>query len=92
MPILGTAQRKRILRRIVPAQPAPVLYADHFERHGVNLFRAVCERDLEGIVAKYKHGLYTAEETTWVKIKNQRYRQAKGRHDFFQGYAARAAE
>ena len=26
---------------------------------------------------------YTPEATTWVKIKNQRYSQAVGRHDFF---------
>jgi len=54
---LPLVQRKRILRRVVPMQPAPVLYADHFEERGVDLFRAVCDRDLEGIVAKLKNGL-----------------------------------
>jgi ATP-dependent DNA ligase len=49
------------------------LYADHFEAGGVDLFRAVCENDLEGIVAKRKDGLYTPEETSWVKIKNPLY-------------------
>jgi len=66
-------KRKQILRRIVPTQPAPVLYADHFDQKGVDLFRAVCEMDLEGIVAKRKDGMYTPTETTWVKIKNPRY-------------------
>ena len=35
----------------------------------MELFRAVCANDLEGIVAKPKDGPYTPEETSWVKIK-----------------------
>jgi hypothetical protein len=42
--------------RVVPMQPAPLFYADHFAARGVDLFRAVCARDLEGIVAKRKDG------------------------------------
>ena len=80
---LPLVKRKQILRRIVPMQPAPILYADHFEACGVDLFRAVCEQDLEGIVAKRRDGLYTPEETSWVKIKNRSYSQAEGRHEFF---------
>ncbi len=49
-----------------------MLYADHIDANGTELFRAVCDQDLEGIVAKRKDGLYTPEETTWVKIKNPR--------------------
>jgi hypothetical protein len=47
------------------------------------LFQAVCQKDLEGIVAKAAHGLYQPQKTTWVKIKNQNYSQAAGRRDFF---------
>ena len=47
------------------------------------MFRAVCEQDLEGIVAKVADGRYTQEATTWVKIKNRSYSQAEGRHDLF---------
>ena len=50
---------------------------------GVDLFQAVCRRDLEGIVAKAAQGLYQPEKTTWVKIKNPNYSQAAGRRDFF---------
>ena len=39
--------------------------------------------DMEGIVAKQASAHYTPEATTWVKIKNRRYTQAVGRHDFF---------
>jgi DNA ligase-1 len=64
------------------------LYADHFEDRGLDLFRVVCENDLEGIVAKRKDGQYTPEETSWVKIKNPRYSQAEGRHELFEKRAA----
>ena len=32
---------------------------------------------MEGIVAKQAAGLYTPEATTWVKIKNPAYSQAR---------------
>ena len=65
-------QRKQELRRALRSQPTSVLYCDHIERTGCNLFRLACEHDLEGIVAKWKHGRYIAgrEETTWLKIRN----------------------
>jgi ATP-dependent DNA ligase len=43
----------------------------------VDLFREVCARDLEGIVAKWKHGPYlSGDQTSWVKIKNPAYSQS----------------
>ena len=57
----------------------------------MTLFEAVCANDLEGIVAKLAHALYTPEATTWVKIKNRAYSQAEGRADFFDGKVYRAA-
>jgi ATP-dependent DNA ligase len=41
----------------------------------MELFRATCHADLEGIVAKWKDDLYT---TTWVKIKNRSYTRWMG--------------
>ena len=46
---------------------------------------------LEGIVAKRKEGLYTPEETTWVKIKNPVYSQAEGRRELFEKRAQATA-
>jgi hypothetical protein len=63
--------------------------ADHFERAGMDLFKAACERDLEGIVAKLATGRYEPEATSWVKIKNPTYSQAEGRADFFDIRTAR---
>jgi len=48
MPLI---ERKRRLRALVPSQGSRLLYLDHVVGRGVDLFHAVCERDLEGIVA-----------------------------------------
>jgi bifunctional non-homologous end joining protein LigD len=78
---LPLLERKQLLRTVVPMPPAPILYADHFDERGVELFQTVCDMDLEGIVAKRKDGLYTPDETSWVKIKNPGYSQVEGRHE-----------
>lgn len=40
-----------------------MLYADHIAARGGELFRLVCEQDLEGMVAKRRDGLYAPEAT-----------------------------
>jgi ATP-dependent DNA ligase len=50
---------------------------------GTDLFRVICEQDMEGVVAKQASAGYTPDATTWVKIKNREYSQAVGREDFF---------
>jgi ATP-dependent DNA ligase len=50
---------------------------------GTELFQVICERDMEGVVAKQATAKYTPDATTWVKIKNRQYSQAVGREDFF---------
>jgi hypothetical protein len=47
------------------------------EEHGRELFEAAQGLDLEGIVAKRKADLYSPQ-TTWYKVKNPAYTQAKG--------------
>jgi len=48
-----------------------------------DLFQVICDRDMEGVVAKQATAKYTPDATTWVKIKNRHYSQAVGRADFF---------
>jgi ATP-dependent DNA ligase len=57
-----------------------MLYAEHVVGTGCELFREVCSRDLEGIVAKLMRAPY-AEPPTWVKIKNRNYTGARDRHE-----------
>ncbi len=35
----------------------PVLYTDHEDGRGAQLYQAACSLDLEGIVAKWKYGI-----------------------------------
>jgi bifunctional non-homologous end joining protein LigD len=40
---------------------------------GAALFDAICERELEGIVAKRIEGRYRPGERAWIKVKNRDY-------------------
>jgi bifunctional non-homologous end joining protein LigD len=88
---LPLTERKQKLREIVPAAPSRVLFSDHLETRGTQLYRFASEYDLEGIVAKWKYGSYlpNSNATTWIKIKNPDYTQAEGRGDFFDSHTTR---
>ena len=75
-------ERKKRLARLVQAAKCPrLLYAQHIEQHGKGFFAEICARDLEGVVAKRKLGIYKDDQTGWVKLKNPTYSQAEGRHE-----------
>jgi bifunctional non-homologous end joining protein LigD len=80
---LPLLQRKQMLRDIIPPAPSRLLYSDHLSEQGRQLFDFACQHDLEGIVAKWKHGSYlpNSTATTWIKIKNPNYSQWEGRHE-----------
>src|SRR5690349_13622505 len=83
---LPLVDRKRRLRRIMPAIDSRLLYVDHIAERGVALFSAACERDTEGIVGKWAQGRYTSDgvSTSWVKVKNPSYSQMAGRRKVFE--------
>ena len=58
-----------------------LLFAQHVEGEGKKLFKEICYRDLEGIVAKRKLGIYKDDGNAWLKVKNRSYSQAEGRHE-----------
>jgi ATP-dependent DNA ligase len=72
-----------LLRALVPQAASPVLYVDSVVACGVDLFHAVCDADLEGIVAKRAAWLYRPEATSCIKIKNCDYSQIAGRWELF---------
>ena len=61
---LQLPERKRRLLRIMPTIETRLLYLDHIEQRGCDLFRVACERDLEGIVGKWSRGTY---RTWWPR-------------------------
>jgi len=79
-------ERKRRLRRIMPRIESRLLSVDHVEARGIDLFREACRRDLEGIVANWKHGPYHTDgvQTSWLKIKSPAYTQMTGRRELFE--------
>jgi bifunctional non-homologous end joining protein LigD len=85
---LSLITRKHLLRSVVPQDSACLLYSDHIDQHGMALFRQACNRDLEGIVAKYRFGKYGE---SWFKIRNPTYSQREGRHELFDRKRSRVA-
>ena len=77
---LPLLERKQTLLGIVKDHPR-ILVAHHVEHTGCDLYRLVCERDLEGIVAKRRDGAYGVD---WFKIRNPRYSQYEGRRELFE--------
>ena len=69
------SERKRLLRKLLPLRSRAALYLDHFASR-TDLFRVICDRDMQGVVAKQASASYTPEATTWVKIKNRHHGQA----------------
>jgi bifunctional non-homologous end joining protein LigD len=84
---LALSGRKALLRKLLPRKAHAVRYVEHVA-NGTDLL-LICDRDMEGIVAKQANARYTPEATIWVKIKNRQYSQAVGRHDFFDRRRAR---
>jgi bifunctional non-homologous end joining protein LigD len=79
MPLI---ERKKRLAQLVQAAKCPrLLYAQHVPQHGKDFFAEICARDLEGIVAKRKLGIYKDDGNSWLKVKNRTYSQAEGRHE-----------
>jgi bifunctional non-homologous end joining protein LigD len=79
-------ERKRRLARIMPWVESRLMLLEPIEGRGRRLFELACERDLEGIVAKWRHGTYRSDGrgTSWFKLKSPSYSQAQGRHELFE--------
>ena len=81
---LPLIERKRRLHELVRGSRChEIIYAQHIEDQGIGLFKEICHRDLEGVVAKRKLGTYKNNGLGWKKIKNPNYSQSEGRHDLF---------
>ena len=80
---LPLIERKQHLCELIRKnKPARIIYAQHVEENGKLLFEEICRNDLEGIVAKRKHGIYKSDHIGWLKMKNPKYSQAERRHEF----------
>jgi bifunctional non-homologous end joining protein LigD len=91
---LSLLERKRLLVGVLPKIETRLLHLDHIVERGGALFDLARERDLEGIVAKWAHGTYQSDGTgtSWLKIKNENYTQARGRREMFEARRDRRQE
>lgn len=85
---LPLVERKALLRGLVPAADARVLYVDSAAGDGEAFLRAAVAMDLEGVVGKYADGVYQSggASTSWVKVKNPEYSQVTGRRELFEAF------
>ena len=69
---LPLLERKRLLRRIVPASGV-LRYSDHVEHRGTALYGQVEALGLEGIIAKRADSLYrSGRSSAWQKVRAHR--------------------
>jgi bifunctional non-homologous end joining protein LigD len=79
---LPLLERKQQLEKLIKkSRCREILYAHHILANGVGLFEEICARDLEGIIAKRKRGVYRDDGKDWLKIKNPSYSRAEGRYE-----------
>jgi hypothetical protein len=78
-----------LYRRRLAKGHAGVLFAEHIHAKGVELYRAVCDRDLEGILCKHAQAPFVATPATWLKVLNPNYSQKRGRREMFEKFHER---
>jgi len=79
-------ERKKLVQKVIKKKPARTLYVGHIVGNGKALFKEVCSRDLEGIVAKPGISRYRLVKgrSPWIKIRNPKYSQKEGRRELFE--------
>lgn len=66
---LPLSERKRILRRVLPAT-GPIRYADHVEEQGEAMYEQILLMGLEGMVAKDGRAAYRGGRSPkWIKVR-----------------------
>lgn len=89
---LPLVERKQQLRAILDDSELPdVICGKYIEGRGIDLFNEVCQRNLEGVVAKRKTGTYSTI-SGWLKIKNPNYTQSEHRQGLFESFTRKSTD
>jgi bifunctional non-homologous end joining protein LigD len=68
--------RRKVLESLLIAAPDGVLFSEHLDANGGELFRYACAMGLEGIVSKRRTSPYRAGRSlTWRKVKCPKYQR-----------------
>lgn len=75
---LPLAERKTILRSILPSENGIIKFSDHVPEEGISFFNAAISKGLEGIMGKKADSQYTQNHRSqnWLKIKNDQFVEA----------------
>ncbi len=80
---LPLIERKIRLRQLIEKSDCwRIIYVPHIGMRGCVLYRAICKKDLEGIVAKRRDSVYSVSGH-WLVVLNPNYTQLEGRHEKF---------
>ena len=64
------AERKRMLAELLAGASERILYAEHLEGDGAEIYQRACAMGLEGIVSKQQDAPYRSGRTeSWIKVK-----------------------
>lgn len=74
---LPLLKRKEVLREVLPKSKF-LIYSEHVEEEGMELFDLVSKKGLEGLIAKKADSLYYENSRTkeWLKIKTEMRQEA----------------
>jgi bifunctional non-homologous end joining protein LigD len=83
---LPLIERKKRLRQLIGKSDCErIIYVQHIEMCGCVLYRAICKKDLEGIICKKKNGTYSVSGQ-WSKVLNPNYTQHEERREKFSAF------
>jgi len=81
-------ERKERLTELIKRSGSPsLLCADHVDGYGIDFFRTICKKNLQGIVAKHRASPYSAS-AKWIKIENPAYGQSQRRHELLKRFTS----
>jgi bifunctional non-homologous end joining protein LigD len=59
-----------LLSELLAGAPEPILYAEHLEGEGADIYQRACAMGLEGVVSKQQDTPYRSGRTeSWIKVK-----------------------
>jgi bifunctional non-homologous end joining protein LigD len=68
---LPLSERKAALRKVLRRTKGGIQYVEHTEGHGAEMFKAICDLGLEGIISKKINSPYRSDPSkSWLKTKN----------------------
>jgi bifunctional non-homologous end joining protein LigD len=76
------SERKAALRKLLKRSKGGIEYVEHSEGDGAEMFAAVCDLGLEGIVSKKINSPYrSGPSKSWIKVKTRKQQRPRALFD-----------